>query len=273
MDALPPALPPPDPPRPVGLGRGGRALPAAQTDECGASSRWCAASPRVPGGARTAGRVARVEIEEARLPSRRAITRRLGPVAPAGLDDRFTSLARALDATAPLAALEAEVAALCGALGAATGIAEEFLPPAPPSPARGQAIFQTHCVSCHGERGAGDGPEAVRLGVQPANFTDAGFMRGETPADFFHVVSVGRRRAAIPPWDAVLSVQERWDAIGYLWSLASPPGRVAEGRGLPPPASCHNATGGRGPAPSSRPAADLDTWRSHAALTRTSTRP
>src|SRR6185503_6005551 len=37
--------------------------------------------------------------------------------------------------------------------------------------------------------------------------------------DFFLVISLGRRRAEMPSWEAVLSVQERWDLVGYVWSL------------------------------------------------------
>jgi len=45
----------------------------------------------------------------------------------------------------------------------ATGVAEDVMPPARPSPARGEAIYRANCVRCHGERGAGDGPDAATL--------------------------------------------------------------------------------------------------------------
>jgi cbb3-type cytochrome c oxidase subunit III len=34
----------------------------------------------------------------------------------------------------------------------------------------GQRVFDTHCIRCHGESGAGDGPEAGRYLPRPANF-------------------------------------------------------------------------------------------------------
>jgi high-affinity iron transporter len=75
-------------------------------------------------------------------------------------------------------------------------------------------------------------------------------MRLETPSDFFHVVSVGRRVAAMPAWGDVLSAQQRWDVVGYLFTLGTPAATVVEGQGLflAHCAGCHGATGdGQGP--------------------------
>jgi mono/diheme cytochrome c family protein len=36
---------------------------------------------------------------------------------------------------------------------------------------RGKALFQQHCVPCHGVTGAGDGPMAKKMGYKPANLT------------------------------------------------------------------------------------------------------
>lgn len=199
------------------------------------------------------GRVVRpIELEEARLFLAEAgdHARRLGGAAPADLGAGLGALARALESRLPLVEVEARVEALCTSLSAATGVAEELLPPAPPSAARGRAVFEAHCISCHGAEGRGDGPEARRVEVKPADFTDPSFMRGETPADFFHVISVGRRRAAMPAWDAVLTVQERWDAVAYVWSFGTTPAHLAEGQGLfvAHCAGCHGAgADGRGP--------------------------
>ena len=65
----------------------------------------------------------------------------------------------------------------------------------------------------------------------PANFTDPDFMRGETPYDFFHVISLGKRNTAMPAWDGALSVQDRWDLVAYLWTLAPGPAGARRGTG------------------------------------------
>jgi high-affinity iron transporter len=198
------------------------------------------------------GRIVRpIELEEARLflLEARQHAERLGSTLPGEVSGGLAALTNTLERRAPLDALEAEVDAICRAISRATGVAEENVPTAPPSPARGKAIFATHCVSCHGERGAGDGPEAARLERKPADFTDVTFMRGETPSDFFHVISIGKRVGSMPAWDAVLSPAERWDVVSYLWSLHTPPAHLVEGRGLflAHCAGCHGAMGdGRG---------------------------
>src|SRR6185295_8710944 len=199
------------------------------------------------------GKIVRpIEIDEARLflAEARSHGRRLGADVPSDLDARIEALSSALDGTGALAVVQAQVDEACAALSKATGVGEQFLPPAPPSAARGETVFMTNCVSCHGAHGAGDGPDAARLDPKPADFSAPSFMRGETPSDFFHVISVGRRRAAMPAWDAVLSVQDRWDAIAYLSTFSTSAARVAEGQGVfvAHCAGCHGAAAdGRGP--------------------------
>lgn len=187
------------------------------------------------------------ELDEARLllTDAQAQAARLGRGAPTALAEQLAALVRAVDAHAPAAGVSAQVRTIRDAIREATGVGEEIVPSNPPSPARGRPLYQAYCASCHGEHGAGDGPDAGRLERKPANFTDPSFMRDETPADFFRVVSLGRRRAAMPAWEEALSVQERWDVIGYLWTLRTAPGTLAEGQGLflTHCASCHGADG------------------------------
>src|SRR5262249_24917828 len=126
-----------------------------------------------------------------------------------------------------------------------TGVSEQVYPAAAPSAARGKPLFEQYCITCHGERGDGKGPSAASLNPPPANLADPQFMRGETPYDFYHVISLGKRNTAMPAWDGVLSVQDRWDLISYLWTLAPGAAGIAEGQGvyLAQCAGCHGVTG------------------------------
>jgi len=157
----------------------------------------------------------------------------------------FSEAATAIQQKLPPDSVSAKLAALRQRVMAVTGVNEQVYPPAAPSAARGRALFTDYCVTCHGERGDGKGSSARGLNPPPANFTDAGFMRGETPYDFYHVISLGKIHTAMPAWDGVLSVQERWDLVSYLWTLAAGDAGIAEGQGiyLAQCASCHGATG------------------------------
>src|SRR5262249_12061022 len=106
-------------------------------------------------------------------------------------------------------------------------------------------LFAENCASCHGATGDGAGQEAKRLGLAPAAFSQPAFMRGETPRDFFNVISLGRRRAGMPEWGGALTVQQRWDAVGYGWTLAHPQAGLSEGQALYTAhcAGCHAADG------------------------------
>ena len=43
-----------------------------------------------------------------------------------------------------------------------------------------RSIFETRCVTCHGPRGAGDGPAASGLNPHPRNFTDSAWQESVT---------------------------------------------------------------------------------------------
>ena len=170
-----------------------------------------------------------IELEEAGLlvAEVRDLAPRLG--IEVGEVDR---VARAIVDRAPPDVVTTLTTGLGGTVATLTGIALEQLPPLAPSAGRGAVIFQDNCTGCHGAEGRGDGDEAVRLGLKPANFGDPAFVRGETPEDFFNVVTLGRRRSGMPSWSDAFSVQDRWDVVRFLWTLTSPASRVAEGERL-----------------------------------------
>jgi high-affinity iron transporter len=172
------------------------------------------------------------ELDEARLLLVDARQLAAGLADTVSLDDDLARLTAAMDAHAPVEAVVAQARALRTRITNATGVVEDVLPPAPPSAARGEPLFRTHCVSCHGVAGKGDGPDAATASRPPPDFTDAVFMRVETPLDFFHVISLGRRGAAMPAWGDALSVQERWDLVSHVVALGAPSGLLTAGERL-----------------------------------------
>ena len=90
--------------------------------------------------------------------------------------------------------------------------------------ARGQQLFQTYCLMCHGADGKGTGPVAKGLPHPPADLTHH-FHRapGDGDAYLFWRVSEGGQvepfkssQSAMPAYKTVLSDDQRWDVLAYV---------------------------------------------------------
>jgi len=108
-------------------------------------------------------------------------------------------------------------------------IPEEYAGISNPVPAdeasleRGAELYATHCASCHGDGGMGDGPAGTALDPAAAPVAHTSQMLGD---DYlFWRISEGGTMApfnsAMPPWSATLGEQERWDVINYIRALGS----------------------------------------------------
>jgi len=171
--------------------------------------------------------------------------RSAAPDAAAALAAGFAQAHAAVAARVPAEQVRQQLDALGAAVTASTGVTEPVFPPAAPSASRGHALYRELCVGCHGERANGSGPNAARLQPPPADFTNAQFMRDETPFDFFHVISIGKGTSAMPAWGDVLSLQDRWDLVSFLWTGHASAPIYSEGQGvyLSACAGCHGAIG------------------------------
>lgn len=106
-----------------------------------------------------------------------------------------------------------------------------------PSISAGGKLFARYCTSCHGEKGDGQGPVAAEIkGPKPVAFTDASFMVNETPEEFSQVLTLGVPGTEMPAWEEVLTAQERWDVVAFLWSLSGP---AVDRAALNACSSCH----------------------------------
>ncbi len=116
--------------------------------------------------------------------------------------------------------------------------------------AAGETLYRTHCASCHGASGMGDGPAARGLNPAPPALGSADTMRDVSPALMFRIVTVGIGGTPMPAFGTLLSADQRWDILGYLVSLQHPRTAVAEGEGIFAMhcSGCHGASGlGDGP--------------------------
>jgi len=92
--------------------------------------------------------------------------------------------------------------------------AQQQLPPDPDkdreaSLAWGTELYGHYCTPCHGIRGDGNGFNAHKLIVKPANHTDAKFMSERNDQKLFDTINLGGVEVAkstlMPPWGAALN--------------------------------------------------------------------
>jgi mono/diheme cytochrome c family protein len=98
-----------------------------------------------------------------------------------------------------------------------------------PSVTRGAAIYAEKCLSCHGERGLGDGPQGKQLPVRVTALGLPEIGRAASPAEWYRVVTQGRMDRMMPPFRS-LSDQQRWDVVAYAWTLHTSAQEIEEGR-------------------------------------------
>ncbi len=94
---------------------------------------------------------------------------------------------------------------------------------------RGATIYATHCASCHGDGGMGDGTAGATLDPLPSAIAHTSQMMSD--AYLFWRVSEGGVpfQSAMPIWKDALDEQARWDVINYVRALGA--GTVAPGQG------------------------------------------
>ena len=88
-----------------------------------------------------------------------------------------------------------------------------------PRTQNGQAIYEEHCFRCHGMTGNGDGPEASRQLVPPANFHS---LRSRSKTDF-ELLTIVEYGVAFSPMHGFLgrmTDDELLEVINYIRTLA-----------------------------------------------------
>jgi high-affinity iron transporter len=147
--------------------------------------------------------------------------------AKASLEKQAQSLEHAIAAKQS----QAQVATLAHALGAAL-IQAYPIPLAPktaPDIARGQALYQDNCSSCHGKTGQGDGPDAAKLDPPPINFTDRQRARQRSVFGLYQVISQGIAGTKMKSFRD-LPDQDRWALAFRVGAFAYPQSLANEGK-------------------------------------------
>lgn len=80
--------------------------------------------------------------------------------------------------------------------------------------AAGKTLWGTHCKSCHGTKGLGDGPKASQLNTEPGDFSKND-VQAQTDGSLFYKTSQGRDdmpsfKSKIPNQDDI------WNLVNYM---------------------------------------------------------
>ncbi len=83
--------------------------------------------------------------------------------------------------------------------------------------AEGKTLWNTHCASCHGKTGLGDGTKSAQLETAPPDFTKAIFQ-GQTDGSIFYKTAEGR--GDMPSFKKKIADQDDlWNLVNFMRSL------------------------------------------------------
>ncbi len=83
--------------------------------------------------------------------------------------------------------------------------------------ATGKSLWSTHCKSCHGAKGMGDGTKAGLLKTAPGDFTKAD-VQSQTDGSLFYKLSLGR--VDMPAYKKkVPDEDDRWSLVNFMRTL------------------------------------------------------
>ena len=83
--------------------------------------------------------------------------------------------------------------------------------------AEGKSLYNTHCKSCHGAKGLGDGSKAAQLKTEPGDFSSADFQ-SQSDGALYYKTTEGRDD--MPNFKKKLpDADERWSIVNYLRTL------------------------------------------------------
>lgn len=93
--------------------------------------------------------------------------------------------------------------------------------PTPENLAAARAMWADKCANCHGEKGAGDGPEAGMYDPPPAALNDAHMMSEMTDGEIFYKITEGRK--PMPSFKKQLTDEQRWQLVNFTRTLVPKP--------------------------------------------------
>ncbi|HVM89837.1 MAG TPA: c-type cytochrome [Puia sp.] len=83
--------------------------------------------------------------------------------------------------------------------------------------AAGKELWNTHCKSCHGAKGLGDGSKAAQLKTEPGDFSNAD-TQAQTDGSLFYKISEGRDD--MPSFKKKIpDAEDIWNLVNFVRTL------------------------------------------------------
>lgn len=93
--------------------------------------------------------------------------------------------------------------------------------------ASGKAVYEQHCIECHGSTGDGNGPAAALLMPHPRDFRTGRYKIRSTEtsslpsdADLIRSIRVGLPGSSMPGWEGILSPSDIQAVASYIKTLS-----------------------------------------------------
>ncbi|MSP12134.1 MAG: c-type cytochrome [Chloroflexi bacterium] len=97
------------------------------------------------------------------------------------------------------------------------------LPATPDAFKGGKELYATHCTVCHGDGGEGNGPQAANQPRHPTALADPRYLVVQTGQHLWYATA-GLPDLPDHNWASVLSQDERWQIVNYIWTFMYDPG-------------------------------------------------
>lgn len=81
-------------------------------------------------------------------------------------------------------------------------------------------LYNQNCAACHGETGLSDGPGAFFTPVQPVAFGNTSYMFTMRSDVLYAKIRRGGMGTDMPNFGTILTREETWALVDYLWQLA-----------------------------------------------------
>lgn len=86
---------------------------------------------------------------------------------------------------------------------------------------QGKRQYEIFCISCHGEKGDGNG-QLFTSGLYPAkprSLVDD-YLKARPDGEIFHVITLGSASGLMPPHGGQITPENRWKIVHYVRELA-----------------------------------------------------